>query len=140
MEIQGAGYLYSIAAAAMAFVGFSAIVVILRQTLGTGLSSFQLLIMQLLVEHGFVVVFLSLLPLLLALFDIPHELIWRLCSGVATFVITAWLCRYLLRWDFVGTFSRGRHFFTVTQGILAGAAEGAALVAVTGHRACPLSG
>ena len=97
MEIQGAGYLYSIAAVAMAFVGFSAIVVILRQTLGTGLSSFQLLLMQLLVEHGFVVVFLSLLPLLLALFDIPHELIWRLCSGVATFVITAWLSHYLLR-------------------------------------------
>jgi hypothetical protein len=97
MEIQGAGYLYSIAAAAMAFVGFSAIVVILRQTLGASLTSFQLLLMRLIVEHGFVVVFLSLLPSLLALFDIPHELIWRLCSGVATFVITVWLCHYMLR-------------------------------------------
>ena len=97
MEIQGAGYLYSLAAAAMAFVGFSAIVVILRQTLGASLSSFQLLLMQLLVEHEFVVVFFSLLPLLLALFEIPHEMIWRLSSGAATFVITVWLSHYLLR-------------------------------------------
>jgi hypothetical protein len=53
--------------------------------------------MQFLVEHGFVVVFFSLLPMLLALFEIPHEMIWRLCSGAAAFVITVWMSHYLLR-------------------------------------------
>ena len=76
-------FLYALAAAAMAFIGFSAIVVIIRQTLGTGLSPFKLLLTRVLIEHGFVVVFFSLLPPLLALFGISHELVWRISSGVA---------------------------------------------------------
>jgi hypothetical protein len=82
MEIQGAAFLYALAAAAMAFIGFSAIVVIIRQTLGAGLSPFQLLLTQVLIEHGFVVFFFSLLPLLLALFGISHESVWRIPAAL----------------------------------------------------------
>ena len=97
MELEGAAYLYALVAAAMTFVGFSAIVIILRQTMGATLSPFQLLLTQLLVEHGFVVVFLSLLPLLLTLFGIRHELVWQLSSAIAVFAVTVWLCNYLWR-------------------------------------------
>jgi hypothetical protein len=97
MEIQGAAFLYALAAAAMAFIGFSAIVVIIRQTLGAGLSPFQLLLTQVLIEHGFVVFFFSLLPLLLALFGISHESVWRISSGVAAAVISSWILYYYVR-------------------------------------------
>lgn len=96
MEIHGAAYLYALAASAMAFIGFSAIVVIIRQTLGSGLSPLQLLLTQILIEHGFVVVFFSLLPLLLALFAISHELVWRICSGIGVAVISSWILYYYL--------------------------------------------
>ena len=42
MEIGGAAYLYGLAATAMAFIGFSAIVIVIRQTLGAELTEFQL--------------------------------------------------------------------------------------------------
>jgi hypothetical protein len=44
-----------------------------------------------------VVVFFSLLPLLLALFDMPHDLIWRLCSGTAALALAVWWTDYLVR-------------------------------------------
>jgi hypothetical protein len=97
MAIEGAAYLYGLAATAIAFIGFSAIVIFIRQTFGANLTPFQLLLMQFLIEHGFVAVFFSLLPLLLALFDIPHDLIWRLCSGVAAFTLTIWWIDYAVR-------------------------------------------
>jgi hypothetical protein len=96
MDLEGAAYLYALAASAIAFIGFSSIVIIIRQTLGAGLSPFHLLLMQFLVEHGFVAFFLSLLPMLLALFPVEHVIIWRVCSGVATSVVSIWLIYYLL--------------------------------------------
>ena len=53
MEFNGAVYLYALTSIGMAFLGFTAIVVIIRQSLGAGLSQFQLLITQVLIEHGF---------------------------------------------------------------------------------------
>jgi len=97
MEINGAAYLYALAATAMAFLGFSVVVVILRQTLGASLSRFQTLLMQLFIEHAFVAAFLALLPLLLALFAISHELIWRICSAFAGIFIACWMSYFVAR-------------------------------------------
>jgi hypothetical protein len=97
MEIGGAAYLYGLAATAMAFIGFSAIVIVIRQTLGAELTEFQLLLTKFLIEHGFVAVFFSMLPLLLALFEMPDDLIWRLCSGTAALVLTVWWTDYSVR-------------------------------------------
>jgi len=44
MELPGAIYLYTLATLAMTFIGFSAIVMIVRQTLGHKLSRLDVLI------------------------------------------------------------------------------------------------
>jgi hypothetical protein len=90
MEIQGAAYFYALAAAAMAFSAFSAIVIIIRQTMGAGLTPFQLALTRVFIERGFYVALLSFLPMLLAIFELPHILIWQICSAAAALILAAW--------------------------------------------------
>jgi hypothetical protein len=95
MEIHGAAYLYTLAALGMAFLSFTSIVIIIRQSLGsTGLSPFQLLVTQVLIEHGFMVVSLSVIPLLLALFDLSEDTVWRISSVAAALVAGSWVGFY----------------------------------------------
>ena len=97
MEIGGSTYLYAMAGVAMAFVGFTSIVVSIRQTLGADLSKFQLLLMRILIEHGFVVVGFAFLPSLLAMFDISHLVVWRISSFLAAIFIFFWMGYYVWR-------------------------------------------
>lgn len=97
MEIQGAAYLYALAAAAMAFSAFSAIVIVIRQTMGASLTPFQLALTRVFIEHGFYVAFLSFLPMLLAIFEMPHVLTWRICSAAAALILGAWHLDYAFR-------------------------------------------
>lgn len=97
MEIQGAGYFYALAATGMAFSAFSAIVIIIRQTMGSGLTPFQLALTRVFIEHGFYVALLSFSPMLLAIFELPHILIWRICSGAAALILAAWHLDYAFR-------------------------------------------
>lgn len=52
MELLGAGYFFTLAGLAMAFLGFTSIVVVLHQSSGNPLSPFQVLITQLFTELG----------------------------------------------------------------------------------------
>jgi hypothetical protein len=97
MEIEGANYFYALAAVAMAFSAFSAIVVVIRQTLGAALTPFQLLLTRVLIEHGFLVALLSFLPMLLALFAMPHKLIWQISSAATAASLSWWSIDYALR-------------------------------------------
>jgi hypothetical protein len=83
MELPGATYLYTLATLAVSFVGFSALVMILRQTFGGEVSKLDTLITRIFIQLGFIVAGGALLPSLLSLFQLPHDLIWRL-SSVAT--------------------------------------------------------
>jgi hypothetical protein len=97
MELHGTAYLYALSAVAVAFLGFTAIVVIIRQSLGDGLSSMQVLLVHTLIEHGFAVVGFALLPPLVALFDLSHDLIIRISSGAAAIGIAVWHLEFALR-------------------------------------------
>jgi hypothetical protein len=97
MEIEGATYFYALAGVAMAFSAFSAIVVVIRQTFGVALTAFQLLLTRLLIEHGFLVALLSFLPMLLALFEMPHRLIWQISSATTAASISYWSIDYAVR-------------------------------------------
>ena len=81
MELTGTTYLYTLAALAVSFVGFSALVMILRQTFGGEVSKLDTLITRIFIQLGFMVAAGALLPSLLALFQLPHGLIWRLASA-----------------------------------------------------------
>ena len=75
------------------------IVVVLRQTIGVTLSRFQVLLARTDIELGFIVVGLSLLPMLLSLFNLPHSFVLQASSGVAALVLVSYglrslRCRY----------------------------------------------
>ena len=83
MELPGSTYLYTLATLAVTFVGFSALVIILRQTLGGEMSRLDILITRIFIQLGFIVAAGSMLPPLLALFPWPPAFIWRVSSLAA---------------------------------------------------------
>ena len=82
MELPGTTYLYTLATLAVTFVGFSALVILLRQAFGGGLSKLEILITRIFIQLGFIVAAGAMLPPLLALFGWPATRIWRICSLV----------------------------------------------------------
>jgi hypothetical protein len=80
MELLGSSYLYTLAALSVTFVGFSALVIVLRQTFGGALSKLDVLITRIFIQLGFLVAASAMLPPLFALFGLRQDLIWRTCS------------------------------------------------------------
>jgi hypothetical protein len=82
MELPNANYLYTLALVAIGYVGFTAIVLILRQSLGGTLSSLDALVARLFMVRGFVVTYLSLAPMLVASFELRHTTVWQVSSAL----------------------------------------------------------
>ena len=97
MELAGSGYLYALAALSMTFAGFSAIVIVLRQTIGRQLSPFHLLVTRLYIESGFWAAAFSMLPPLLALCGVPAAAVWRISSAAIAAVLIAYGATYRMR-------------------------------------------
>jgi hypothetical protein len=76
MELDGTAFLLAVAALAMAFVGFSTLVVTFRLSMGQQLTPIQLLTTVQYIELGFLTVFFSLLPIVLALCGLPTPHVW----------------------------------------------------------------
>jgi len=75
MHLQAAEYFYALAALAMAFVGFTAIVVVLRQGTGKPLSALHLLFTHLFVELGLMATAFAMLAPTLAVCGIREDLV-----------------------------------------------------------------
>ena len=82
MELPNAAYLYTLALIAIGYVGFTAIVLILRQSLGGTLSSLDTLVARLFMVRGFVITYLSMVPMLMAGFELSHTAVWQVSSGL----------------------------------------------------------
>jgi hypothetical protein len=87
MEAPGATYLYALATLAMTFVGFCAIVIVLRQTIGKELSGFHVLLTRLYIEAGFATTAFCMLPPLLAWSGVPLPAVWRASSATIVLVM-----------------------------------------------------
>lgn len=72
----------------MTFAGFCAIVIVLRQAVGEGLSGFHLWLTRLYIESGFWAVVFSMLPPFLALCELRPATVWRASSAV---IAAIWL-------------------------------------------------
>ena len=83
MELPNAGYLYTLALIAVAYVGFTAIVLILRQSVGGALSPLDTLVSRLFMGWGFLITYLAMLPMLLAAFGLSPTTVWRIASALA---------------------------------------------------------
>ena len=97
MDLPGATYLFTLAALSVTFVGFSALVIVFRQTIGGEMSRLEVLITRIFIQLGFMVTASSMLPPLLALFDLPQPLIWRVASLAAAIPSFAFAVTYPAR-------------------------------------------
>ena len=83
MELPEVTYLYTVALIGMTFIGFSVIVMLLRQTVGRKLRTFDALFAHVYMEFGLIVTVAALLPPLLVFWGSPAALIWRVSAGLA---------------------------------------------------------
>jgi hypothetical protein len=97
MELPATVYLYALGAISTTFVGFSAIIMIFRQTAGGGLSPMDSWITLVFIQLGFLVTAGSLSESLLQLCDMPSGLVWRLCSGIVGAATAVFAASYPLR-------------------------------------------
>ena len=79
--MEASDYLLTLAEVAVAFVGFAAIVLSLRER-SEGPAPDGSVALGWLVERGLAALFFSLLPLLLGFLDVPPEIGWRASSGL----------------------------------------------------------
>jgi len=87
MDLPGAAYLTSLAGLAVAFVGFSTIAIAFLNVTHRSLSKEHIAYVRIFVTHGLTAVAFALLPILMRLFGLPADVIWRLSSGL--FTVTA---------------------------------------------------
>jgi hypothetical protein len=82
MELPGANYLYALATISITFVGFSALLLVFRQTIGGKMTSYDSYFTLAFMQVGFIVTAGGLLPQLLAFFEMMHASVWRAASVI----------------------------------------------------------
>jgi hypothetical protein len=87
MELPGSGYLYTIATLSITYAGFAALIVIFRQIIGGGVSSYDVFVIRSILMRSFIIAFSAMLPPALALFDLSQSVIWRASSLFAALLL-----------------------------------------------------
>jgi hypothetical protein len=82
MELSGSPYLYTLAMVSITFVGFSALLVVMRQAKGGGLTNYDTYFTLSFIQIGFIVTASGLVPPLLAAFDWSPNAVWRVSSAL----------------------------------------------------------
>jgi hypothetical protein len=98
MELPGSTYLFNLSMVAMTFAAVSALVMIIRQTVGGKLSDFDIFLMVSFVSMGCVLSVDAMLPPLISIFEPPPGALWATASGLAAASLAIWvLIAYQLR-------------------------------------------
>ncbi len=87
MELPGTTYLYTIATLSITYAGFAAVIVIFRQIIGGGVSSYDVFVIRSVLMRSFIIAFSAMLPPALALFDLSQAVIWRISSLFAAVLL-----------------------------------------------------
>ena len=82
MELPASGFLYTLATLAMTFVGFCAIVLVFRQSMGAQASPFHRYASHVYIELGLTSAGFSMLAPLLATCGMKVDLVWRASSAI----------------------------------------------------------
>jgi hypothetical protein len=83
MELPGSAYLFNLSIVAMTFAAVSALVMLIRQTMGGKLTDFDVYLMVAFVSMGCVLSVDAMLPPLISIFEPPPGLLWGTASGLA---------------------------------------------------------
>jgi hypothetical protein len=97
MPGSATAYLATLATIAMTFVGFSSLVIILRQTLGGEMSPLDVLLTKIFIQLGFIVTAGAMVPALLALFTASDGFVSRLSSALVAVPTLLFAWRYPAR-------------------------------------------
>jgi hydrogenase-4 membrane subunit HyfE len=97
MELPGSGCFYALAALAMAFTGFTSIVVVLRQGTGKPLSPLHALFTRVYIELGLMASAFAMLAPVLALFELREIMIWQISSVIVIAALVPWLFFFPIR-------------------------------------------
>ena len=95
--LAGAAYLATLASVSTTFVGFSALLMVFRQTVGGGLTRLDSWITLVFIQLGFLVTAGSLTPHVLWLCGVPEPWVWRACSAVLCALVAAFAVSYPAR-------------------------------------------
>ena len=103
MELSASGYLYNLSVVGIGFATVSALVSMLRQTMGGRMSNFDVYLLRTYVSVGLIVAVAAVIPQLLVLLHVPVESVWLVASGVASLpVIVFAFCNPIWRRNAVG--------------------------------------
>ena len=97
MELPGSSYLYTIATLSITYAGFAALIVIFRQIIGGGVSSYDAFVIRSVLMRSFIIAFSAMLPPTLALFDLSQSVIWRISSLFAALLLGLFNLTFLAR-------------------------------------------
>lgn len=87
MDLPGSSVLFALATVSITFVGFSALLVVFRQSMGGRLTRYDTYFTLSFIQIGFVVTGGALLPPVLALFDLSRDGVWRLSSAALSLAV-----------------------------------------------------
>jgi hypothetical protein len=87
MELAGSSYLYTLALVSISYVGFTALILIFRQSTGGRMTMLDGFIIRIFIQLGFLTVCGSLLPPRLAQFGLQPTTIWRVASGIIDVIL-----------------------------------------------------
>ncbi len=94
MELAGSNYLYTLAMVSISYVGFTALILIFRQSMGGRMTVLDGFIIRNQLQLGFMAMTSSLLPPLLALFGLRPTTIWQIASGIVAIVLGLWVATF----------------------------------------------
>ena len=87
MELHGETYLFNLSLIAVTFTAVSALVMLLRQTMGGKLSNFDVYLITSFISFGFAIAISAVLPPLVAFFELEPTVLWAVSSGLAAIII-----------------------------------------------------
>ena len=99
MELPGEMYLFNLSILAVTFSAVSALVTLLRHSMGGKLSNFDVFLVTNYAAHGFVVAIAAILPSMLAEFRFPQPVVWAVASGLAAIFLGVKVGFTMNRWS-----------------------------------------
>jgi hypothetical protein len=97
MDLPGESYLYALATISITFVGFSALLLVFRETIGGKLTGYDSYFTLSFMQAGFIVTGGGLLPQLLAFYNLSRTSVWRASSAIAAVPILLFVVRTPIR-------------------------------------------
>ena len=97
MELPSEAYLFNLSLIAITFAAVSALVMLIRQSMGGGLTKYDIHLISSYISYGFVLSLIALLPPLVSLFQLAPHTLWTVSSGLAVLLFGPVLASIIFR-------------------------------------------